>query len=206
MKAIQPVIKVLGICGSLKKTSVNRGALLAMQRQAASIGVEFEMADLTQVPFFNPDEEHQAPAAVQTLVQQMKQADAFVLATPEYNYSFTPALKNALDWGSRVPGNEAFKSKAAALVSVGGGLKGGRSQYHLRQVCVFLDLYVLNKPEILMNAFDGSFDKDGNLLDAKWEGRLLDQLVALKELSLKLNPPKSAAVVSDSDENMMTTA
>lgn len=205
MKAIQPVVKVLGICGSLKKTSVNRGALLAMQRQAASIGVDFEMADLSQVPFFNPDEETQAPVAVQTLVQQMKQADAFVLATPEYNYSFTAALKNALDWGSRVPGNQAFKGKAAALISVGGGLKGGRSQYHLRQVCVFLDLYVLNKPEILMNAFDGSFDQDGNLTDPKWEGRLLDQLVALKELCLKLNPPKAMEVSNNGDENMVAT-
>jgi chromate reductase len=109
------------------------------------------------------------------------------------NYSFTPALKNALDWGSRVKGNEAFKGKAASLISVGGGLKGGRSQYHLRQVCIFLDLYVLNKPEILMNAFDGSFDKDGTLQDAKWQNRLLEQLQALKDLSLKLNPVESAS-------------
>jgi NAD(P)H-dependent FMN reductase len=55
------------------------------------------------------------------------------------------------------------------------GLKGGRSQYHLRQVCVFLDLYVLNKPEVLMSAFDGSFDENGKLKDTKWEGRLLEQ-------------------------------
>ena len=159
-----------------------------MQRQAASVGVEFTIADLSHVPFFNPDMEHEAPPSVQTLMKQMKEADAFVLASPEYNYSFSPALKNALDWGSRAPGNELFKGKAASLISVGGGLKGGRAQYHVRQVAVFLDLHVLNKPEVMINAFDGSFDKDGKLVDEKWEGRLLEQLKALKEFSLKLNP------------------
>eukprot|EP00977_Amphora_coffeiformis_P004055 scaffold805_cov165-Amphora_coffeaeformis.AAC.3 len=197
MKVAQPIVKVLGICGSLKKASVNRGALAAMQAQAARIGVDMTIADLSEIPFFNPDTEHAAPPAVRTLHQQMIEADAFVLATPEYNYSFTPALKNALDWGSRTPGMTAFKGKAAALLSVGGGLKGGRSQYHLRQVCVFLDLYVLNKPEILINAFDGSFEKDGTLKDPKWEERLLEQLQALKDLSLKLNPKPVEAEVGE---------
>jgi chromate reductase len=83
MKVVQPIIKVLGISGSLKKASVNRGALEAMKAQASTIGIDMTIADLSDIPFFNPDTEHEAPESVQNLVQQMKDADAFVFATPE---------------------------------------------------------------------------------------------------------------------------
>merc|ERR1712008_54054 len=96
--------------------------------------------------------------------EQFKAADAFVFSSPEYNYSFCPALKNALDWGSRLPGNEGFKGKTASMISCGGGFRGGRSQYHLRQVAVFLDLFVLNKPEVFLSSFDGTFDKESSEL------------------------------------------
>ena len=97
-------------------------------------------------------------------------------------------MKNALDWGSRLNGNVGFKGKAASIISVGGGLKGGRSQYHLRQVAVFLDLFVLNKPEVMLSGFDGTFDAEGKLVDDASKERMVQQLEALKELSLKLNP------------------
>ena len=151
--------------------------------------MESEIADLQEVPFFNADKESDKNAATVKLLEQFKNADAFVLASPEYNYSITPALKNALDWGSRLPGNEGFKSKAASMISCGGGFRGGRSQYHLRQVCVFLDLFVLNKPEVFLSAFDGTFDKESSeLVSTDKQELLVQQLGALKDLSLKLNP------------------
>lgn len=192
MTTAQPILKVLGICGSLKKTSVNMSALNVMMEIAPTVGIEMTIADLSSIPFFNPDNEQDGTKsdAVQTLLRQMKAADAFVLATPEYNYSYGPALKNALDWGSRYPGNELFKGKATSIISAGGGMKGSRAQYHLRQVAVFLDLYVLNKPEIMMSAFDGTFDKTtGELVSVEWQDRLKTNLEALKEFSFKLNPP-----------------
>jgi len=190
MKMMTPVVKILGICGSLKKSSVNMSALKYMASQAARTkGVEFEIADISDVPFFNPDTEDDKPESVIKLVEQMKKADAYVLASPEYNYSFTPALKNALDWGSRIPSNEGFKGKAAAILSAGGGLRGGRSQYHLRQVAVFLDLFVLNKPEVMLSAFDGTFDKEtGELVSERSQQKVVEQLEALKELAIKLKP------------------
>ena len=79
--------------------------------------------------------------------------------------------------------------KAASMISCGGGFRGGRSQYHLRQVCVFLDLFVLNKPEVFLSAFDGTFDKESSeLVSSDKQELLVQQLEALKELSLKLNP------------------
>ena len=106
-----PTIKVLGICGSLRSQSTNMSALKYMASQAHALGVDFEIADLHGVPFFNADKEGDKNEATVKLLEQMKAADAFVLATTEYNYSMAPALKNALDWGSRMPGNEGFKGK-----------------------------------------------------------------------------------------------
>ena len=78
------------------------------------------------------------------------------------------------------------------MISCGGGFRGGRSQYHLRQVCVFLDLFVLNKPEVFLSAFDGTFDKENSeLVSTDKQELLVQQLEALKELSLKLNPQGS---------------
>ncbi|KAG7368265.1 NADPH:quinone oxidoreductase [Nitzschia inconspicua] len=183
------VVKVLGICGSLRKDSKNMQALKYMASAAPGVGMDMEIADLTEVPFFNADIEHEKPPAVEKLLQQMIDADAFVLATPEYNYSYTPALKNALDWGSRIKDNRGFKQKVASMISVGGGHKGGRSQYHLRQVSVFLDLFVLNKPEVMLSGFDGiTFNEEGRLVDKASMDRMVQQLEALKELSIKLNP------------------
>jgi chromate reductase, NAD(P)H dehydrogenase (quinone) len=183
------VIKVLGICGSLKSSSVNMAALKYMASQAEKVGVEFEIADLAKVPFFNVDDESNKTDAVKKLLAQIEKADAFVLSSPEYNYSYAPALKNALDWGSRLPGNVGFKGKPASMISAGGGLKGGRAQYHLRQVGVFLDLFFVNKPEVMLSAFDGTFDmKTGELISEDAKASIVLQLEALKALALKLNP------------------
>merc|ERR1712008_142282 len=135
-----------------------------MASQAQALGVDFEIADLRDVPFFNADTEDDKNEATIKILEQMKAADAFVLASPEYNYSMAPALKNALEWGSRLAGNEGFKGKAASLISSGGGMRGSRSQYHARQVAVFLDLFVLNKPEVFLSSFDGTFDKESSEL------------------------------------------
>jgi chromate reductase, NAD(P)H dehydrogenase (quinone) len=165
-------------------------ALKHMASQADKIGVEFQIADLSQVPFFNADEEDDKPPSVQKLWEQYEWADAIVLSSPEYNYSYTPALKNALDWGSRMPGNVGFKGKAASIISAGGGMKGGRSQYHIRQVGVFLDLHILNKPEVMFSAFDGTFDKQtGALVSEDAQARLFAQLKALRDLAIQLRAP-----------------
>ena len=192
MKMSTPIMKVLGICGSLRQSSTNMSALKYMASQAPNHGMEFDIADLSQIPFLNTDTEDDKPESVIKLLDQMTKADAFVFASPEYNYSIAPALKNALDWGSRLPKNFGFKGKAAAILSAGGGMKGSRAQYHLRQVAVFLDLFVLNKPEVMFNAFDGTFDKETKELTSQQaQDRIVEQLVALKELATKLKGPVS---------------
>lgn len=152
----------LGISGSLRRQSRNTG-LLRCAMQSLPEGVSMEIADIAELPFYNEDIEK--PASVTRLIEQATAADALVLACPEYNYSLAPALKNALDWVSREPRNVPFAGKTVAILGAGGGMGSSRSQYHLRQTCVCLNLLPLAKPEFFANAFSASFDKDGNLVD-----------------------------------------
>ena len=170
-------LKLLGICGSLRRQSTNAGLLRAAMAELPE-GVSMAIADLSEVPFYNADLSTK-PAAVDKLLAQMATADALVLACPEYNYSIAPALKNALDWASREPNNALLAGKPAAILGAGGGMGTSRAQYHLRQVCVFLDLHPLNKPEVFANAFTGAFDADGNLTDAKLIQQVAAQMQAL---------------------------
>ena len=170
-------LKLLGICGSLRRQSTNAGLLRAAMAELPE-GVSMAIADLSEVPFYNADLSTK-PAAVDKLLAQMATADALVLACPEYNYSIAPALKNALDWASREPNNALLAGKPAAILGAGGGMGTSRAQYHLRQVCVFLDLHPLNKPEVFANAFVGAFDADGNLTDAKLIQQVAAQMQAL---------------------------
>ncbi|NSL53691.1 NADPH-dependent FMN reductase [Uliginosibacterium aquaticum] len=157
--------KLVGISGSLRKASCNSGLLRAAQ-EALPAGVTLEIADLTDVPFYNGDLTEK-PAAVKRVLAQIGAADALLLACPEYNYSVAPALKNILDWASREPDNALLAEKAVGLMGAGGGMGTSRSQYHLRQSCVFLNLHPLNKPEVFSNAFAGGFDAAGNVTDPK---------------------------------------
>ena len=178
--------KVLGLCGSLRRESTNLG-LLRYARENAPKGMEVKLADLTEVPFFNSDLTDM-PTSVQRLLDDIEQADALLLACPEYNYSMAPALKNALDWASRETENRLLAGKPASIVGSGGGMGSARAQYHLRQVCVFLDIRLLNKPEVFSNAFSGSFDKEGNLNDERIQKLVVEQLTALQSWAQLLCP------------------
>jgi chromate reductase len=177
-------MNILAICGSLRKKSTNMGLLRYAQANAPE-GSKITIADLSAVPFYNADISEK-PAAVVTLLEQIGAADALIFGCPEYNYSIAPALKNALDWASREPDNALLSGKAVALMGAGGGMGTSRAQYHLRQVCVYINVHPLNKPEVFVNAFAGTFDADGNLTDEKIQGNVKAQLVALVDWAKQL--------------------
>jgi len=177
-------LHILAICGSLRAQSRNL-TLLKYAKANAPKGIQIEIADLSEVPFYNADITEK-PAAVQQLLEQSAKADALLFGCPEYNYSVAPALKNALDWVSREPDNKLLAGKAAAIMGAGGGMGTSRAQYHLRQIGVFLDLHFVNKPEVFANAFSPSFDADGKLVDEKLQALIVQQLLALQNLSVKL--------------------
>ncbi|MBE9608122.1 NADPH-dependent FMN reductase [Chitinilyticum piscinae] len=169
-------LKFVGLCGSLRKASRNAG-LLRYAGSHVPDGVSFEVAEVGDLPFYNGDIAEK-PAAVQRLVEQLRSADALVIACPEYNYSMAPALKNALDWASR-EAESPLAGKPLAIMGAGGGMGTSRAQYHLRQTCVFLDLRPLNKPEVFANAFTASFNEAGDLVDEKLQELIRQQLQVL---------------------------
>jgi chromate reductase len=179
---------ILGISGSLRQGSLNTAAL----RACASLlpeGVTLSLADLSKVPLYNEDIRTQGlPSSVQQLREQIKAADAILIATPEYNYSFPGVLKNAIDWASRPP-DQPFDGKPIALMgATPGGLGTSRAQYHLRQVFIYLNGHVLNRPEVMISAAPTKFDNDGKLTDESTAENLRKLLAALCDAARQRNP------------------
>ena len=172
-------INVLGICGSLRKGSFNMAAL----RTAIALkpaGMAVTVADISQIPLYNEDVRQQGfPPPVETLRRQIKEADALLFACPEYNYSMSGVLKNAIDWASRPP-DQPFAGKPCSIIGAAAGMAGtARAQYDLRRSCVFLDMHPLNKPEVFIGQAQTKFDAEGNLLDEAAKGFIRDQMAAL---------------------------
>ncbi|MDD2966465.1 MAG: NAD(P)H-dependent oxidoreductase [Desulfovibrionaceae bacterium] len=172
-------LTVFALSGSLRAASTNKG-LIRCAMQLAPENMKIITADIGDVPLYNEDVATAGtPEAVRRVLDAMQSADAFLFASTEYNYSMAPALKNMLDWASRVPANAVLNGKHVAIMGAGGGMGTARSQYHLRQVCVYLNLLPLNKPEVFVNAFTGSFAANGDVLDDKVKGQVRQLLEAL---------------------------
>src|SRR5580704_1654528 len=179
-------ISVLGICGSLRKASFNRAALnTAIELKPP--GMSVTVADISQIPLYDEDVRAQGfPPPVETLRQQIKAADALLFACPEYNYSMSGVLKNAIDWASRPP-DQPFAGKPAAILGAAAGMAGSwRAQANLRQSCVFLDVYPLNKPEVLIFQAQNKFDANGRLNDDVARGLIGDLMKALARWTAQL--------------------
>ena len=175
-----PDFTILGIAGSLRKASYNRGALRAAQ-QLCPEGAKIEVFELDGIPAFNQDEEKRPPQKVVELKQRIKAADAILLVTPEYNYGMPGVLKNAIDWASRPYGDNAWNGKPVAIMSAALSMGGGvRAQYQLRQAFVFLNMEAVVQPEVAIGNATERFDEQGNLKDdtsKKLIGQLLKNLV-----------------------------
>ena len=174
-------ITILGISGSLRKSSYNTAALHAAQ-ELVPAGMKIEIADISQIPLYNSDDQAKGfPAAVQKLGEQIRAADGLLFASPEYNYSVSGVLKNAIDWISRMD-KQPFAGKPSAIVGASMGMLGtARAQYHLRQIGVFVDLRFLNRPEVMIAKAQDRFDSAGKLTDAPTRELLGKLLLALRD-------------------------
>jgi chromate reductase len=158
-------LRILGIAGSLRKGSYNRAALRSAQKLLPQ-DATLEIFELDGIPAYNQDEEKNPPPQVVDLKRKIREADAILLATPEYNYSVPGVLKNAIDWASRPYGDSAWNGKPVAIMGASVGIFGSaRAQYHLRQMFVFLNMYPVNQPEVMIGTAQHRFDEQGNLTD-----------------------------------------
>jgi chromate reductase, NAD(P)H dehydrogenase (quinone) len=158
------MVALLGICGSMRKQSMNRRLLVAVGEQLPA-GTTFTTHDgLDQLPIFNSDLVD--PPAVIELKAAITAADGVVFAVPEYNYSIPGGLKNALDWVSRPPATSPMRGKPIGLIGAATGMSGTiRAQTHMRQMLVYSDSPCLLQPEVLIPRAHERFDASGTLVD-----------------------------------------
>ena len=179
-------VKIVGFAGSLRKQSYNRAALRAAVKLAPA-GVTLETLDLGGIPPFNQDDEREPPLAVRQFKAAIVAADAILMVTPEYNYSVSGVLKNAIDWASRPYGDSAWNGKPVGIMGASVGMLGtSRAQYHLRQMFVFLNMFPLNQPEVMIANADEKFDEQGNLKDPFTTGKIKELLQGLADWTLAL--------------------
>lgn len=158
--------RIVVLVGSLRKESYNR--IIAENLQSLSPeGVEIEILNgLDEYPLYDMDIQNEKgfPEIAIKMGQKIKKSDGVIIVSPEYNYSIPGVLKNAIDWLSRLEENP-FDGKKVALQSGSMGAGGGaRMQYHLRQVFVYLNSWVINRPEIIIGSIQDKVDTDNRLI------------------------------------------
>lgn len=155
---------IVGICGSLRKNSFNRGLLQAFEQQLP-VHIKYTEADISELPFFSEERERNLPDSVLVLKALVESADAFIISTPEYNLSYTAVLKNALEWLSRGSLNRPLAGRPVSLMGAA-SVQVGVSLSHLRDVVYGLGANLITRPIIQVGSAREKFDEKGNLIDS----------------------------------------
>jgi len=186
-------IKILGFAGSLRKKSYNM-ALLQNAIDLKPDNMALEIFDLSSIPIYNDDvREIGYPEQVEIFRKKIAESDGLLIATPEYNYSIPGVLKNAIDWASRPP-NQPFDGKPIAIMGASGGISGTiRAQMHLRDICVYVNMIPLNKPQLFIQKAKEQFDDAGKFINDASRNQLKKLLEALGNWTLTI---KSASQMS----------
>lgn len=173
-------LDIVGLCGSLRKGSLNRAALrLAGELMPPSM--KLDIVDWRDVPVFDGDVLAQGlPPLVATLRERLRRADGILIATPEYNFSVPGGLKNFIDWVSRGDDHPWTGKPVAMLSASGGPLGGARMQYDLRKVMLYLNAAPLVKPEVFIGMAPSKFDAEGGCTDETTKKFVGDQMAAFE--------------------------
>jgi len=178
-------VSILGFAGSLRKDSYNKMLLKAAQELSPE-NVKIEIFDLEGIPLFNQDLESKPNDKIKIFKEKIKAADGLLIVTPEYNYSVPGVLKNAIDAASRPKSANPFEEKPTGIMGASIGMIGtARAQYHLRQTMVFLNSYIMNRPEIMVTFAEGKFDQAGRLTDEVTRQKVKEFIVALLQWIIK---------------------
>jgi chromate reductase len=184
---------ILGLAGSLRRASLHRG-LIRAARELAPEGVAVESYEkLGEIPFFNQDVEDEGdPAPVRDLKEKIREADAVLIATPEYDYAIPGVLTTALDWSLRSP--SPMRHKPVGIVGASpGGAGTARGQMVLRQILLHAPAYVMPEPQMLIPYAREKFDVEtGDLTDEQTRERIRRFLDALVEWAERFEEPATA--------------
>lgn len=159
-------LKVFTLIGGISRKSINQTLFRAVEN-ANHEDLHFETFDLSSLPFFSQDLELELPHSVVAFKEKIRESDAVLFITPEYNHSIPGVLKNAIDWGSRPYGQNLWDKKPAAIMGASIGKMGTiNAQNHLRQITSYLNMRVMTQPEFLYHV-DHTLDKEGVIKDER---------------------------------------
>ena len=174
-------LKIVTLLGSLRHGSFNAMVARTLPR-IAPVGMSIDaLPSIKDIPLYDADiqQEEGFPSSVEAIAEQIRAADGVVIVTPEYNYSVPGGLKNAIDWLSRLPEQPLAGKPVLIQTSSMGAIGGARCQYHLRQILVFLDAMVMNKPEFMGGVIQNKVDtQTGEVVDQSTLDHLTGQLTA----------------------------
>ena len=187
----------LGVAGSLRRASFNRG-LIRAAIELAPAGTRMTSYDLAEIPMFNADVEALGdPAPVAAFKRAIASVDALVIATPEYNHCVPGVLKNAIDWASRPARRSVLTDKPVAIMGASTGRGGtARAQAHLRDGLAYTTGLVLPLPEVLVDLAPAKFDADGTLIDDETRTEVRDLLLSLAAWTRRLPREREDAAAS----------
>jgi chromate reductase len=177
-------VKILGIAGSLREGSYNRG-LVRAARELLPQDVDFVEFDIRSLPFYDGDVEAAGdPEPVVALKDSIREADALLIATPEYNRGVPGGLKNAVDWASRPPLGSPLAGKPVALMGASTG-RGGTAlaQQQLREALEFPRAVVLDEPQVFVPEAYMHFDERGELADDSIRAEIAELLDTLAHVA-----------------------
>jgi chromate reductase, NAD(P)H dehydrogenase (quinone) len=189
MASTDAPVRVLGLCGSLREHSVNRGLLIAAGDLLPE-GARLDVPELTGLPEFNEDLERQGePDRVRDIKAQIASAHVLLFAVPEYNYALPGWFKNVFDWVSRPVATTPLRHKPTGILSASLGERGGaRAQMALRLSLVYTDSYVMARPELFVGKAGSKCDASGRLIDPATREELRAYLTALLTWAARVGP------------------
>lgn len=192
--ATEQPFQIVGIAGSLRRASWNRGLIRAAADEAPE-GTEVVILDIAMLPLYNQDQEDSGdPPSVIALKDVIRLADALLIATPEYNNGMSGVLKNAIDWASRPMGTTVLRDRPVAVIGVSPGMgAAARAQQQVRDALVYTGGCVMPEPELLIGGALGKFDDHGNVSDRELRAGIAEVVGALRDWAVRIRIPERAA-------------
>ena len=170
--------KIIALCGSLRKDSYTLKLLRAFEKNVPA-EIQFDIIDLSRLPFINEDLESELPEAVTEFHQVIRSSHAVLFASPEYNRSYSPVIKNAIDWGSRPEGKNNWDGKPTGIIGCSPYKLGAFGAVnHLRQVLMYVNMPILQQPEFYLGEIGSKLTSNGDINDDETQQHINDYWTA----------------------------
>ena len=174
--------------GSLRKASYNR-QVFDNSHDLVPESMTLTEIPIWELPLYSQDIQESPTPVIERFWGSVREADAILFISPEYNYSVPGVLKNAIDWASRPPSSAPIVGKPAGVLGASNGRSGTmRMQLHMRSILPCLNIAVMPRPEVFIVSAADVIDKDGKLHDERVRGHLVRFYASFEHWIRKIKP------------------